>query len=1623
MRSTILRRLTTTVLTTGLGVGSALAGNLDQLQYFNVPGGTVATLYTAPNNTTFPDNPGYNGVLQYSELINPLLANPPATFIQTTGGNPQDSATYIRGFIEPPQTGSYTFWVSGSSDAELWLSTDTSPGNVGSKPIAYTGGSTGQNVWAARDSQRSAPVQLEKGKQYYFHMIQKSSGTGGLAQMGWWKPDFTLERPIPIRYAQRFPWAANCITGIGCSGSFTAEGSYTPPRVDRNPGNNSGTSDITFQTYENLPIDLTPWVTANHPVQFQWQELAGGPSGTATDIAGEITSTKYIESGTVADNDGKTYRLKMTQGTTVSYTKAVTLRVLQDFTSPTIVAANAAGNTMGFNVIFSENVDPSTATNSANYTCNNGVTVDHVEMRYGETPNNTVVVYTTGSIPGNTTVTVKNVADLSTYQPGGNPINENGVDNVADVLLTDGIISQYRYGAVNGGDGIGGTVVSDMVNNTNRFTDPYIWATNPTDRREFPGLPDDKATPSLMEVPVNVANNYGAMLVGYLYPPQTGTYNFVISSDDQSILYLSPDADPAHRVAIAAEVQWNGSRAYTSRDRRSASAIGSGSAVRDVLPGQSGPATADGSNFKFNESKNVDTTGTTTLIKGNKYYIEALMKEGGGGDNLSVTWQLPGSWTAGDNTTGLSDNQDPIPGIYLSQYAAAGQVGPIHILTQPQGGDVGENIPITFSVVHDGAQSYTYQWYKNGTIIPDANARQFTLPQPDPVTDQNAAYTVVIRNLFSEAISDAAVLNVIADTNAPTLVRAVGSDSYNKATIWFSENVNETEAVNPANYAISGLSILGTGTLGGYANGGYSQVTFNTTQQSEGTEYEVTVNNVHDIANAANAIAADSKVKFHGFVKTKGFVVGKIYRDIGGTAVSGLTSSPNFPDNPNESHIYSQVMFGLGPAPAAGNGGDTYGDNFGIMFSGTITAPATASYRFFTRSDDASQFIMNTSGSSLPSYTATPLAQETGCCTGFVEPPDAKASAPVSLTAGTQYGFVYMVKEGGGGDWGALAMRREGDSTPAANLPYVAGNICCAIANPDENTFAFTSEPQDGTADEGLTLTFSAAGNGQTLLNKLANPPTSAPVAWQWQKKATNDGAVFVDIAGAYSATYTTAPLTPADNGAQYRAVASIPGLSTPSAPATATVGIDTIKPTVLAITGSQAQNQVKVYFSEPVNQSEAETLGNYSITSPALTINSAKLSADGKVVTLTTAAQTPGTQYTVSVNGIHDIATAKNPLDPSPTTKTITAWTLATGVVRQQLYFDIGGDEVTLTNDSHWPNNPSTDTYLSAWDTPPSDCCGAPNRENFGTRMTGLITPTETADYYFAISGDDHQLFFLSTDASPAHTRLIVAEPQWNGWRSWNTTDRRIGGQNYFPDVTTLPINRSQNTVGKIHLEAGVSYYGESIGKEGGGGDSSAVTWWKDGDTMPADNTSGILGTFVKNYVNPDNQIIIATQPQSQSATAGSDVTFSVAATTYEPKFGGPITYQWRKNGTAISGANGSSYTAAGVTSGDNAATFDVVMNAPGAPQATSAQAILTVGGVVDPGAPTLTVTKSGNNVTVSYPADAQAAGHALEKSTALPGGFAADGSGSVSGANYSTTVDVSAQGAADQTYWRTKK
>ncbi|PYJ80629.1 MAG: hypothetical protein DME22_23770, partial [Verrucomicrobia bacterium] len=123
-----------------------------------------------------------------------------------------------------------------------------------------------------------------------------------------------------------------------------------------------------------------------------------------------------------------------------------------------------------------------------------------------------------------------------------------------------------------------------------------------------------------------------------------------------------------------------------------------------------------------------------------------------------------------------------------------------------------------------------------------------------------------------------------------------------------------------------------------------------------------------------------------------------------------------------------------------------------------------------------------------------------------------------------------------------------------------------------------------------------------------------------------------------------------------------------------------------------------------------------------------------------------------------------------------------------------------------------------------------------------------------------------------------------------------------------------------------------------GGGGTSKIVFTATSGTTyrIAVDGFNGAQGNITLDWIQPTAPVF-TTQPQSQAVIAGNNVTFSsVAIGTPTP------TYQWKFNGSNITGATSSSYTKNNVTTNDAGNYTVVASNSAGS--TTSATAVLTV-------------------------------------------------------------------------------
>lgn len=163
------------------------------------------------------------------------------------------------------------------------------------------------------------------------------------------------------------------------------------------------------------------------------------------------------------------------------------------------------------------------------------------------------------------------------------------------------------------------------------------------------------------------------------------------------------------------------------------------------------------------------------------------------------------------------------------------------------------------------------------------------------------------------------------------------------------------------------------------------------------------------------------------------------------------------------------------------------------------------------------------------------------------------------------------------------------------------------------------------------------------------NPTVAAcEPTFQW----TRNGA---DITGANGSSFSLASAVAgaSGSGGSYRLRVTNPfGTVTSDATVVTVIG-ETNRPTVTSVT-SPNNTTIVVAFSEAVTVASGQNTANYPIT-PSVAVSSAVLSADGRTVTLTTAARNLGTAYTLRIQGVADRSAAGNLVNPNPTVVPLT--------------------------------------------------------------------------------------------------------------------------------------------------------------------------------------------------------------------------------------------------------------------------------------------------------------------------------------------------------------------------------
>ncbi len=162
------------------------------------PAGTVVTGSSIVTFTIFPAGGVTREILTAggSNVSNIVIPSPSIIPAHDTISTVDDDVEYanntgerLRGYIIPPKTGNYYFWIAANNAAELWISNDSE--YVNRVRRATLTADSGKKVWNAFSTQQTAWLSLVAGQKYYFEVLHNTGVNivDDYVAMGWCQDD------------------------------------------------------------------------------------------------------------------------------------------------------------------------------------------------------------------------------------------------------------------------------------------------------------------------------------------------------------------------------------------------------------------------------------------------------------------------------------------------------------------------------------------------------------------------------------------------------------------------------------------------------------------------------------------------------------------------------------------------------------------------------------------------------------------------------------------------------------------------------------------------------------------------------------------------------------------------------------------------------------------------------------------------------------------------------------------------------------------------------------------------------------------------------------------------------------------------------------------------------------------------------------------------------------------------------------------------------------------------------------------------------------------------------------------------------------------------------------------
>jgi len=215
----------------------------------------------------------------------------------------------------------------------------------------------------------------------------------------------------------------------------------------------------------------------------------------------------------------------------------------------------------------------------------------------------------------------------------------------------------------------------------------------------------------------NTQANFARRLTTFFTPPTTGNYTFLVSGDDDTDLFVSTDATAANKRLVCQETGWSNPWTWNG--------VGNGTATQK----HSDTWTPDGGATHPWENG-------IPLTAGQKYYVEMVFHQGGGGANVEATYKMVGEPDPANGTdtkllgARIGMNAIPCTNITFTQQPVSITTNVFSYARFSVAGTTDSKIAV--GNIRGNENTLTnnfliYQWYKNGQPITNATASSVTI--------------------------------------------------------------------------------------------------------------------------------------------------------------------------------------------------------------------------------------------------------------------------------------------------------------------------------------------------------------------------------------------------------------------------------------------------------------------------------------------------------------------------------------------------------------------------------------------------------------------------------------------------------------------------------------------------------------------------------------------------------------------------------------------------------------------------------------------------------------------------------------------------------------------------------